>query len=250
MERFTVIDRLGPKVWKCNDLLLNEVVVVKCVLGNELRLIRDVQKYKDQFINVHYDFEHKKMKYVVMEYVADDLINYLDENLMVSEEEGKRIFSGILTAVITLAEETGYYHADIKAENVVIDEFLNVKLIDFGLMIKTKGEKPSKMLERGTMEYFPPELLSGTAESFVVWTLGLILYRLLVGSSILFDDETGVVKSNIGLAAKYVEYKDGADLLKRCLNPNYRKRPSLKEILNHRWLTGKSNKKNLIICCV
>lgn len=244
VDRFRVVKRMGDKVWKCEDFSRDgEIVVVKCVGDeNELRILTDVREYGDEFAILYDAFEHRKSTYAVMEYVDYDLLDYLNDNPMVDEEEGRHIFAGVLAAVTTLFRVTGYYHADLKAENVVIDDQKNVKLIDFGVMVK-RGEKISR-LNGGTKEYFPPEKLGGTTESFVVWTLGLILYRLLVGTDFTYED--GGVSCDIASeAAEYVESEEAADLLRKCLRRNYRKRASLKDVQKHRWITGKRGG----ICC-
>ena len=245
VDRFRVVKKIGAKVWKCEDFSRDgEIVVVKCVTDeNELHILREVREYGDRFVTLYDDFKHRTWTYAVMEYIDYDLLDYLTENPMVDEEEGRRIFTGVLDAVTTLFRVTGYYHADLKAENVVIDDRKNVKLIDFGVMMK-HGEKISR-LNGGTKEYFPPEKVGGTTESFVVWTLGLILYRLLVGSDFSYDEETGGVSCDIASKAEYVGSKGAADLLRKCLRRDYRKRASLKDVQRHHWITGKRGG----LCC-
>ena len=248
VDRFRIVEKLGAKVWKCEDFSRDgETVVVKCLNDeNELKILRALREYGDCFVNLYDSFKHRKLVHVVMEYFDYDLLEYLNEN-PIDEEERRGIFVRVFTAVMTLFHVTGYYHADLKAENIVINKRKNVKLIDFGVMIK-KGEKISK-LTGGTREYYPPEKIqreTGTTESFVVWTLGLILYRLLIGLEIP-SDESGVTKSDIALTAdvKYIS-EGAADLLRKCLHHDYRKRASLKDIRYHHWITGK---KKLGLCC-
>lgn len=236
VERFRILKRIGTKVWKCEDFSRDgEIVVVKCVNGeNELSILGEVRG--TQFATLYDVFKHRKSTYAVMEYVESDLLDYLTENPIVDEEEARRIFAGILDAVTTLYRLTGYYHADLKAENVLIDDRKNVKLIDFGVMVK-QGENISS-LNGGTKAYFPPEKVNGTTESFVVWTLGLILYRLLVGSDLPYDKETGSVRRDIASKTNYEGSKGAFDLLRRCLRLDYRKRASLKDVQRHYWITG------------
>lgn len=249
VDRFRVVERMGAKVWKCEDFSrAGEIVVVKCVADdNELRVLENVRD-DDKFVTLYDAFEHRNSTYVITEYIGYDLLDYLNEKGEANEEEGKRIFVAVLAAVTTLFRVTGYYHADLKAENVVIDDRKNVKLIDFGVMVK-RGEKISG-LSGGTEEYFPPERTGGTAESFVVWTLGLILYRLLIGTDFPYDEETGRVCRDVASEAELVESEEAADLLRKCLHRNYRKRPSLKDLQKHSWITGRERGFGGIMCCL
>lgn len=234
MDRFRIITKMGPKVWKCNDFARRNggVVTVKCVDEYELSILEKVADFENQFITLYYSFSHLNSTYAVMEYVDSDLIDYLEENDL-SEGDGRAIFVGILCAVIDLLKITGYYHGDLKPENVVIDEFKNVKLIDFGVMVK-RGKK----IDGGTVEYYPPEKKEGPIEPFVVWTLGLILFRLLTGRDLPYDDEEKTVVIASKVKAAIPTAKPGADLLLQCLHEDYRKRPSLKQLKKHKWITG------------
>ena len=73
-------------------------------------------------------------------------------------------------------------HRDIKLDNIIIDRFHNLKLIDFGISkIITKG----RIYEQcGTPAFLSPEIIlnkgyEGFASDF--WSLGIVLYVLLYG---------------------------------------------------------------------
>jgi len=53
-------------------------------------------------------------------------------------------------------------HMDIKPQNIVIDDYLNAKIIDFSISINYKGKKPNdefKLPFKGTNFYMPLEVL-------------------------------------------------------------------------------------------
>ena len=82
-------------------------------------------------------------------------------------------------------------HRDLKPENILIDSNNLIKIGDFGL---SNLMKDGKLLKTacGTPNYAAPEIVGerkyeGT--SVDIWSCGVILYALLVGS-LPFDEET------------------------------------------------------------
>lgn len=242
-DRFYDVKKKGRRVWECLDLYRNgERVIVKCLDNRtELLVLTAVQK-EEGFSTLYESFEQNKAVYVVMKYSGHDLMDYLEVN-PVNENDGIEIFTSIVTAVIKLYKITELYHADLKTENVVIDDHKNVSLIDFGVMIK-KNSKISD-LTTGTLAYYPPEKTkseTGTPESFVVWTLGLILYRLVIQFSLPGNKRGSAVKSDISKTINVENVsKSTGDLVRKCLHQDYRKRASLKHITNCLAITGKQN---------
>jgi serine/threonine protein kinase len=89
----------------------------------------------------------------------------------------------------------GVIHRDIKPENILIDRDGHCRLVDFGLAkiveggisaAEGSGELSSvKYSHCGTEGYMAPEILNREAYSFAVdwWSLGCVLYHMLVGSA-------------------------------------------------------------------
>ena len=106
----------------------------------------------------------------------------------ITENPAKIIFRQIVETCQNL-HSIGVLHRDIKDENILINtETLEIKMIDFGCAVEF-----CPMAEYcepcGTPEFFPPEVFTDRkykAESSCVWTLGTLLYVLLLGD-IPFD---------------------------------------------------------------
>ena len=234
-QRYNVLRKITSKVNLCEDLSTpnNDLVIIKNIAEKELFILQKLKEIDDDdidqfFVTSRYCFEDRNLKYVVMDYVDYDLMDYLEEHA-VDEEESRQIFINILFAVKSLLNITGYYHADLKAENIVIDENnKKIKLIDFDVMIRP-DEKISQ-LNGGTKVYFPPEEKKGTTKSYIVWTLGLILYRLLTNEDLPYIDDNLVDYNK--LLCTEVPSELSADLLHKCLRLDYRKRISFKKILH------------------
>ncbi len=87
-----------------------------------------------------------------------------------------------LADALAYVHNQGYIHMDLKPENVLIDEDLNLILIDFDLCRAHKGNKPVKLkILQGTPTYLAPETLRQQIvdERSEVFTYGVIAYEML-----------------------------------------------------------------------
>ena len=118
-------------------------------------------------------FEHMK---------NGDLVNHFQNNPLLSEKELKFFFKRILLGVQSLHKK-GIIHRDIKLDNILLDENLHPKIIDFG--ISSIIEPKRKILDTGgTPAYLAPEVIAAWGEICYksdVWSLGVLLYLLIFG---------------------------------------------------------------------
>jgi serine/threonine protein kinase len=76
----------------------------------------------------------------------------------------------------------------LKLGNLFLNEKLEIKLGDFGLATKLEFEGEKKRTVCGTPNYIAPEILEGKlghSYEVDVWSLGVILYTLIIGKVIL-----------------------------------------------------------------
>ena len=103
---------------------------------------------------------------------------YIFDNCVV-KNIGKEILLGL--------EELQYYdlvHLDLKLENLIVDEYLNVKIIDFDTAKNVFKCRSLNKLQKicGTHQYVCPEVLCGFyAHTSDIWSLGVILWILKTG---------------------------------------------------------------------
>ncbi|GJJ73105.1 hypothetical protein EMPS_05463 [Entomortierella parvispora] len=116
---------------------------------------------------------------------------YRNNNNYLTELDARFIFRQVCHAVDYM-HKNGIIHRDIKSENIVVDEDLKVKLVDFGLAQRTNGLHV--LTSRcGTESYMAPEIRAGNKSngytSMVdIWSLGVLLFRMLVGKYPFNDD--------------------------------------------------------------
>lgn len=78
-------------------------------------------------------------------------------------------------------------HRDLKLGNLFLGEKIELKLGDFGLATKLEFEGEKKRTICGTPNYIAPEILddkSGHSYPVDIWSLGVIIYTMLIGKVI------------------------------------------------------------------
>ncbi|KAK0553381.1 Protein kinase [Tilletia horrida] len=126
---------------------------------------------------------------MVIEYAGGELFEYIVERGRMSEDEARRFFQQIICAM-EYCHRHKIVHRDLKPENLLLDEYLNVKIGDFGLSnIMTDGDFLKTSC--GSPNYAAPEVISGklyAGPEIDIWSCGVILYVMLCGR-LPFDDE-------------------------------------------------------------
>uniref|UniRef100_A0A8C7BFK2 non-specific serine/threonine protein kinase n=1 Tax=Neovison vison TaxID=452646 RepID=A0A8C7BFK2_NEOVI len=128
-------------------------------------------------------------------------------------------------------------------ENLLFDEYHKVKLIDFGLCAKPKGNKDYHLQTCcGSLAYAAPELIQGKSylgSEADVWSMGILLYVLMCGF-LPFDDDNVMALYKKIMRGKYEVPKwlssSSILLLQQMLQVDPKKRISVKNLLNHPWI--------------
>ncbi|KAF6760341.1 CAMK/CAMKL/PASK protein kinase [Ephemerocybe angulata] len=164
------------------------------------------------------------------------------EQKRLSESQARYVFAQVVDVVHYL-NSLGIVHRDIKDENVVIDQNLKIKLIDFGSATICDPAHPAPDYDQfyGTAAYASSEILlkkKYKAAPAEVWTLGVLLSYLLAGVS-PFPTVRDAVEGKIFLSESLcLKPCDSAmDLIRRCLDPNPNTRICIDEIKSHPWLS-------------
>lgn len=90
--------------------------------------------------------------------------------------------------VLQYLHERDIIYRDMKPENVMIDTYGYIKMIDFGTATDIKGRTYTLV---GTPHYLAPEVIvgKGYTKNADLWSLGICLYELLCGRVPFAEDE-------------------------------------------------------------
>ncbi|MEJ0039027.1 MAG: serine/threonine-protein kinase [Gammaproteobacteria bacterium] len=134
------------------------------------------------------------LPYVVMELVAGEPIDRYCEARKLGVPERVRLFLQVCAAV-AYAHQRLVVHRDLKPNNILVTADGSVKLLDFGIakllendsltVASTDHTVTHTQLRAMTLDYASPEQVSGGTVTTVsdVYSLGVVLYRLLTGES-------------------------------------------------------------------
>ena len=201
------------------------------------------------------DFEDENCIYFVMEYFkGGDLAKYMKrikENM--KEKNLERIAAKIIRIIaqgVEYLNQFGIVHRDLKPENIVFgieDDIKSIKIIDLGVAITLPfGQQSSDPI--GTLAYISPEMFTHNPYSYKVdvWAIGILLYWLVSGGILPFDDEKNdehimgkkVVFMHQEYPEKYFGDKSKSlfNLIDKTLEKNPEKRINIHNFLDEEWL--------------
>ena len=259
---YLLFDQIGmgsfSKVTKAIHLITEQTVAVKILEKEKIedevdieRIIREIEILKTimhpNIAQIYETYSTVHNIYLMMEYVeGGDLFDFITKTSFLSEPIACHIYRQIIS-VLDYLTEMGISHRDIKPENILLDESLkNIKFIDFGLSNYCK-DKELLHSSCGSPCYASPEMLSGKPYRGVttdVWSSGVVLYSMLVGSLPFDDQEIQKLYEQIKVGKFYLPSTlslEAIDLLKRILEVNPKKRITLKEIKDHPWFNKTNN---------
>uniref|UniRef100_A0A669BGL4 non-specific serine/threonine protein kinase n=1 Tax=Oreochromis niloticus TaxID=8128 RepID=A0A669BGL4_ORENI len=162
---------------------------------NLKKIFREVQIMKllkhPHIIRLYQVMETERMIYLVTEYASGgEIFDHLVAHGRMAEKDARKKFKQIVAAV-HFCHCRSIVHRDLKAENLLLDHNLNIKIADFGF---------SNMFSRGQLlktwcgspPYAAPELFEGKeydGPKVDIWSLGVVLYVLVCGA-LPFDGST------------------------------------------------------------
>ncbi|KAF1753771.1 hypothetical protein GCK72_020328 [Caenorhabditis remanei] len=209
------------------------------------KLFREVKIMKQldhpNIVKLYQVMETEQTLYLVLEYASGgEVFDYLVAHGRMKEKEARAKFRQIVSAVQYLHSKN-IIHRDLKAENLLLDQDMNIKIADFGFSNTfSLGNKLDTFC--GSPPYAAPELFSGKkydGPEVDVWSLGVILYTLVSGS-LPFDGQNLKELRERVLRGKYripfYMSTDCENLLKKFLVINPQRRSSLDNIMKDRWM--------------
>ena len=141
----------------------------------------------------------------------------------------------------------GIVHRDLKLENILVDDELNLKVADFGF--STVKDIDHLKSYRGTMTYMAPEIMMGkvyNGKQTDIFAVGVILFIIVLGIfpfqkatsddyfyRMLVKKDYDTYWSKVGGTHLSDEFRS---LIQRIFSLEGKKRPTLEELKNDPWV--------------
>ena len=255
----------APQKYICFKFLLNGFFKDKLEYNiKESKYLDNNIKNKLKSKNIIEYYEHINLKNIgciIMEFAKfGDLENFqkiinrkrhFSENLLCFI--AKQILNGL-----DFLHQSKIVHMDIKPQNILIDEKLNIKITDFSVSFSYKNYNRNEKIVlpfSGTNLYMSPEIISRTKIDYEdcnkidLFSLGVVLYNLAFEKfpydlSYYYTNNLGLLLTKINqsklsipkLDRNYSKYFQ--NFLSGLLEKNIKKRTSIQEALNHPWIKG------------
>ncbi|XP_034672040.1 serine/threonine-protein kinase par-1 [Drosophila subobscura] len=212
---------------------------------NLQKVYREVEIMKrlkhPHIIKLYQVMETKNMIYIVSEYASQgEIFDYIAKYGRMSESAARFKFWQIISAV-EYCHKKGIVHRDLKAENLLLDCSMSIKIADFGF---SNHFKPGELLATwcGSPPYAAPEVFEGkqyTGPEIDIWSLGVVLYVLVCGA-LPFDGSTLQSLRDRVLSGRFripfFMSSECEHLIRRMLVLEPTRRYTIEQIKHHRWM--------------
>ena len=207
-----------------------------------------------------YEIKKNELDCIIMEYAKFGNLREFKKNILKRENLSEQLLCFLVYQILN-----GLYHChkckiahfDLKPQNIIIDEYLIVKIIDFSVSVDYSGIKSNsiKLPFRGTNFYIAPEVIKkktiniNDLNKVDLYSLGVIIYYLAFGTypyDLNRDDSDNYDKiynkiENNNLVFDNEENfysKYFIDFLNQLLEKDINKRININQALNHYWIKG------------
>uniref|UniRef100_A0A182ILU5 non-specific serine/threonine protein kinase n=1 Tax=Anopheles atroparvus TaxID=41427 RepID=A0A182ILU5_ANOAO len=241
---FAVVKLASHRITK-NEVAIKIIDKSQLDPGNLQKVYREVEIMKrldhPHVIKLYQVMETQSMIYIVSEYASQgEIFDYIAKYGRLNERAARNKFWQILSAV-EYCHNKGIVHRDLKAENLLLDSKMDIKIADFGFSnFYKKGELLATWC--GSPPYAAPEVFEGkryTGPEIDIWSLGVVLYVLVCGA-LPFDGSTLQSLRDRVLSGRFripfFMSSDCESLIRKMLVLDPSRRFSIDQIKRHRWM--------------
>jgi len=192
----TFLGRGGfAKCYIFQNLNTNKITAAKIIAKSSLgksrekkKLINEIKIHKalhhNNIVNFEHYFEDNDNVFLLLELCSNKSLNELLKRRKVLTELEVQVYVLQIIKALKYLHNHRIIHRDLKLSNLFLSENMELKVGDFGLATKLDFEGEKKRTVCGTPNYIAPEILDGKfGYSFEVdiWSLGVIIYTLIIG---------------------------------------------------------------------
>ena len=270
MEEFELKELIGlgseSHVYKSIIRKLKKPVTMKVIFKNKkhnksLKEIEIGHKLKNKNVINIFGLESLKsekldVECLIMEYSKFGNLRQFQRNVLKTKYLSESIlcyFSYLIINGLKYCHMSKIAHLDIKPQNIIVDNTLNLKLIDFSISINYRSIKNKIRLPGfGTKYYMAPEVINEEEievkdlEKVDLFSLGVMLYHLAFYSYPYEHineqkEDTKKIEEKINYILSENKFRYSiyfTNFLKKLLEKDIKKRINLKEALEDYWLIG------------
>ncbi|VDK49109.1 unnamed protein product [Anisakis simplex] len=217
---------------------------------NLAKMYREIDVLKmlnhPNIIKLYQVMETKNMLYLVTEYAPNgEIFDLIAKQRRLSEESAREKFWQIISAV-EYCHKLNIVHRDLKAENLLLDANLNIKIADFGFS-NFYNRHDTLNTFCGSPPYAAPEVFEGkryAGPEIDIWSLGVVLYVLICGVLPFEGGNLQVLRDRVLSGRFRVPYfmsSDCENLIRRMLTLDPAKRATIEIIKKHKWMQTAEN---------
>jgi len=208
-------------------------------MSQEIALHRSINH--ENVVKFYSFFEDDNFVYVVLELCKRRSLMELHKRRKAITEPETRYYMKQIVNGVQYLHKNKIIHRDLKLGNLFLTEEMQIRIGDLGLATKVDYIGERKKTLCGTPNYIAPEIIGKKGHSFEVdiWSLGCIMYTLLVGKP---PFETSSLKETYNRIKK-IEYRipsyvslSARNLIEKMLQGDPKSRPDIDSIQNDDFL--------------
>lgn len=235
LKEETKLNILFSKEASLSSFMMEKLKKLNITIPDE-KISQSIKKINEFVDNKNlFFFDISELRFsLIIEFLNSEKINKFYSS---NEQIKLLIFIKICNCLDMLHNSFHLIHRDLNPNNVIVDDFLNVKIIDFGISKMTDRTKTTTLV-KGTLNYMCPEEFdtynkkAQITNKVDIWGLGCIINEVFSNENVKpWNNETNDSKL-MGLLIGKKKFPVNNDILNReikevitkcCeLNPNYR----------------------------
>ena len=189
----------------------------------------------------------ENLVYIIMEFIQGGLLFDLCQTMGKMGEDAGRFFLNQMLDSVEYMHNRKVVHRDLKLENILVDDNLNLKVADFGFACYKNIDALRSY--RGTMTYMAPEIKEGktyVGKQVDMFSIGVILFIIVQGIfpfkearkeeyfySLLLNGQIDTYFSKTNGTNLSEDFKD---LILKLFSYNGAERPTIEQIRAHPWM--------------
>ena len=248
---------------KTQKPFIMKIIIIKNGEKRNISEFNILNKLKNDNIISFYginEIKKNELDCIIMEYGKFGNIKSFMKNILKKDYLSESLlcfFSYQILNALKYCHKNKICHFDIKPYNIVIDEYLKAKIIDFSISIDYNkiNTNQIKIPFRGTNFYMAPEVIESKIinkndlNKIDLYSFGVTLYNLAFGSypfGLNREDSKDYDRIYYKIQNNKLEFDNTdnnfslvfIDFLRKLLEKDIDKRININEALNHDWIKG------------